>query len=82
MTHPSPANKIVWARRQVLLETCPTGYVTADSQVLVEDFLVRRRMRAFDFEELTARQVEAFVILEQELAGELNNGGNSGRRSS
>jgi hypothetical protein len=62
----------VWARKQVSLETCPKSYVTGESESLVEAFFVRRRMHAFDLEELSARQVEAFVILEKELLEEMN----------
>jgi hypothetical protein len=59
---------LVWARRDVSLRTCPKPYITAESQTLVEEFFVRRRLRGMDFAELSARQVEAFVILEP-LAG-------------
>ena len=65
---------MVWARRNVALDTCPKSCITVESQSLVEEFFVRRRLRAFDGEELSARQVEAFVILEKELAAEINNG--------
>ena len=37
---------------------------------MVEDFLVRRRLGGMCFEELSARQVEGFLILEQALAAE------------
>jgi hypothetical protein len=47
----------------------------------VEEFLVRRRLRAFDGEELSARQVEAFVILEKELAEEMKNGRHNARQA-
>ena len=59
---------LVWARRDVALRTCPKPYITAESQTLVEEFLVRRRLRRDGFAELSARQVEAFVILEKALA--------------
>lgn len=64
---------MVWVRRQVSLRTCPKSYITAESQTLVEEFFVRRRLGGMDFAELTARQVEAFVILERALAAEMNN---------
>ncbi len=60
---------LVWARRGVSLKTCPKPYITAESQTLVEDFFVRRCLRGMDFAELSARQVEAFVILEKALIG-------------
>ena len=65
---------LVWARRDVALRTCPKPYITADSQTLVEEFFVRRRLRGTDFAELSARQVEAFVILEKALTGKTIDG--------
>jgi hypothetical protein len=70
---------MVWARRNVALDTCPKPYITADSQSLIEEFLVWRRLRAFDGAELSARQVEAFMILEQELTGEMQDGRHDSR---
>ncbi|MGB7718686.1 MAG: hypothetical protein WBL65_02225 [Bryobacteraceae bacterium] len=60
---------LVWARRDVALRTCPKPYITAESQTLLEDFFVRRRLGGMDFAKLSARQVEAFVILEKALTG-------------
>jgi DNA replicative helicase MCM subunit Mcm2 (Cdc46/Mcm family) len=68
------AGPLVWARRDVSLRTCPKPYITAESQTLVEEFFVRRRLRGMDFAELSARQVEAFVILEKALAGKMSDG--------
>jgi len=62
----------VWARKQVALDTCPRSYITAESQTLVEEFFMRRRLGRFDCTVLSARQVEAFVILESALRGERN----------
>jgi hypothetical protein len=53
---------------------CPKSYITAESQSLIEEFFVWRRLRPLAGEELSARQVEAFVILERELAMEVNGG--------
>jgi hypothetical protein len=61
----------VWARKTVASESCPKSYITAESEGLLEEFLVRRRLGGSDFGELSARQVEGFLILEQALAGEL-----------
>jgi hypothetical protein len=65
---------LVWARRDVSLRTCPKPYITAESQTLVEEFFVRRRLGRMDFAELSARQVEAFVILERAFVAEINHG--------
>ncbi len=72
---------LVWARKQVALKSCPASYITAESQTLVEEFFVRRRLGARDIDSLTARQVEAFVILEKELAQEMNDGQHNSRQS-
>jgi hypothetical protein len=66
----------VWARKTIAIESCPKSYITAESEGLVEEFLVRRRMGGMSFEELSARQAEAFLVLEQALAEEL-----AGRRA-
>ena len=42
----------MWARKDVMLFSCPKSYITSDSEALVEEFFVRRRMGAFDFSEL------------------------------
>ena len=60
----------VWARKAVAIESCPKSYITVESEGMVEDFLVRRRLGGMNFEELSARQVEGFLILEQALAAE------------
>ena len=64
----------VWARKDVALFTCPKSYITPDSETLVEEFFVRRRMGAIDFSALSARQVEAFAILENALTAEIRDG--------
>ena len=65
---------VVWGRRGLALTQCPKSAIRADSEALVEEFFVRRRIGETAFGELTARQVEAFVILESALAEERNNG--------
>ena len=67
----------VWARKTVAIESCPKSYITAESEGLVEDFLVRRRLGGMNFGELSARQVEGFLILEQALAAELRREGDN-----
>ena len=69
---PEVTGRLVWARKGVGLDTCPVSYITAESQSLLEEFLVRRRLRQFAIQELSARQVEAFVVLERELETEMN----------
>jgi hypothetical protein len=71
----------VWARKGVSLQTCPKSYVTGESLALVEEFLVRRRLRGNEFSGLSARQAEAFVILERALATETNDVQNNARET-
>lgn len=54
------------------MESCPKSYVTAQSQALIEEFVVLRRIGGLRADELTAKQVEAFAILESELVRERN----------
>jgi len=72
---------VVWARRDIALHTCPTSYVTPESESLVEEFFVRRKLAAFPMEALSVRQIEAFVILENELAAERNDGRHNTRQT-
>ena len=53
---------------------CPRTAITPESEALVEEFLVRRHLGGMNFEALSARQVEAFLILEQALAAEKGHG--------
>jgi hypothetical protein len=61
---------VVWARKGVWTGSCPKSYITAESEGLVEEFFVRRRLGGMEFEALEARKAEAFVILEQAVSGE------------
>jgi hypothetical protein len=69
-----PVGPPVWARKGMLLHTCPTSYVTPESQALVEEFLVMRRLGTIDIHDLSAKQVEAFALLEKSLTTEINDG--------
>lgn len=64
---------MVWARGAVAVTQCPRSLATADSLGLVEQFFVWRRVGAA-LGELTARQVEAFAILENAMEQERRNG--------
>ena len=71
----------MWARKDVAIETCPKSYITAESQTLVEEYLVRRRVNGIKFSELSARQVEAFLILKKALVTEMNDDQHNTRRA-
>jgi hypothetical protein len=72
----SPSSELVWARRGMGLTTCPTSYVSAESNSLLEEFHAWKLFGATDFYQLPARTVEAILILENELRLERNDGPN------
>jgi hypothetical protein len=71
---------VVWARKNIAVTSCPRSLITTESEALVEEFLVRRRLGGTVFKELGARQIEAFLILEQALAAEGSDGEHNTRR--
>jgi len=64
----------VWGRKHVLVNECPKFYVSSESVAFVEDFSFRRRFEQINPAHLTARQADAFMVLELELARELQDG--------
>lgn len=64
----------MWARKGVALYTCPKSFITPASHALVEEFFLRRRLGAMEIHEFSAKQVEAFALLERALTAETNNG--------
>jgi len=71
----------VWARKGVATDECPRSYITAESMALVEDYFVRRRLGGPEFSNLSARQVEAFLVLERAQAAEMNHDRQNTRRN-
>jgi hypothetical protein len=65
---------VVWARGGVAVTRCPKSVITGESEAMVEDFLARRRLGGTAVAEMSARQVEAFVVLESALAEEKKHG--------
>lgn len=65
---------IVWARGRITTESCPVSFVTAESQTLLEVFHAWKVIGGADYNDLPARTVEAFFILENELRTEIRNG--------
>jgi hypothetical protein len=57
---------VVWARKEAGSEECPRSFITAQSVAWVERFLVWKRLGFREEERMTARDVEAFLILERE----------------
>jgi hypothetical protein len=66
---------IVWARGRVSTDRCPVSEITAESWGLLESYWVWRRLGASYPEDLGAREVEAFLILDHEARAEESDGG-------
>jgi hypothetical protein len=64
---------VVWAGQGAATNECPKSFITAQSLAWVEKYCVRRKLRQTGIDRLEAREVEAFLILEHELASEARN---------
>ena len=62
--------KAVWARKRVATDLCPKSLVTAQSLAWLEQFYVWCKLGVRDTSHMSAREVEAFLILGQELLAE------------
>jgi hypothetical protein len=58
----------------VATSECPKSLVTAESAAWLEEFQVWKRLGYPDVTEMTARQVEAMLVLEAELVEEMKRG--------
>lgn len=61
---------VVWARGGVASTRCPKSVVTGESEAMVEEYFAWRRLGPAARDGLSARQVDAFVVLENALAEE------------
>lgn len=60
----------MWARGQVILTSCPTSYISAESWRLLEQFYGWKLLGGVALDALPARSADAFYLLERELAKE------------
>ncbi len=60
----------VWVRRQVHTEVCPKSIVKAASLAWIEEYAVWRRLGRVADSSMSARQVDAFLVLDGELRAE------------
>ena len=70
----SGMERVVWARKHVTTSTCPKSLVTPESLAWLEEFVAWRKLGKMRAEELSARDAEAFLILESEWGAETQNG--------
>lgn len=64
--------RVIWARKEVAVDTCPKSLITGQSVTWIEEFLVWRRLGQALSDTADARKVEAFLILQEEMSRELN----------
>lgn len=65
---------VVWARKRASTDRCPTSVVTAQSLTWIEQFYIWRKLGPNYPSELSARDVEAFLILDYETQAEERDG--------
>lgn len=64
----------MWVRGGVSTLECPKSFVTAESIGWLEEFQIWKRLGYPNVTEMTARQVEAMLVLEAELMEEVKRG--------
>jgi hypothetical protein len=72
--------RIIWARSKASTTICPKSFIAAQSLAWIEEYLVRRKLGQKGTGDQEARKVDAFLILEQELA-EINGASHAGRQT-
>ena len=71
---PATEPRVVWARAGVATDVCPKSYLSGDSRAWLDEFQAWKRLGYPDLRTLSAREVHAMVILEQELLSEVKRG--------
>jgi len=61
---------VVWARRRAATEECPRSFIKGESLAWLEGFYAWKKLGGPPVEQMSARQVQAFLLLERELAAE------------
>lgn len=63
----------MWARKGTSSTVCPKSMITGQSMAWLEQFFLWQRLPRAYSRELSAREVDAFLILEDELSAEMKN---------
>jgi len=69
---PEAGEQVVWARKNIATTTCPRSYITPQSLQWLEEYWTWRLLGGYGLQRLSARQAQAFCILENELVKEQN----------
>lgn len=70
LTPEDSTNAPVWVRKDLVLFECPKPYITASSLGFLESFAVWKRHRGTYDSGQEAREIDAFVVLANELGEE------------
>jgi hypothetical protein len=62
------SERVVWADGDYYTTECPKSWITAESIALIEEYHVWKQLRCGDLRTLSARQAEAFLLIENEVA--------------
>jgi hypothetical protein len=62
--------RAIWARKRVTATSCPKSSITPESLSWIEKFYAWKLAGGMDYRTMSARQVDAFSVLERELAAE------------
>ena len=74
LTRQREPEKVIWARRGARTTECPRSYITPESLALMERYQAGRVFGFGDVLTLGARVVDAFSVLELEIAREKRDG--------
>jgi len=66
---PAPPTPI-WVKRDLVLFECPRSFITGQSASLLERYALRKRWGDADYRNASAKEVEAFLILDAEMESE------------
>lgn len=64
------SERAIWARKHVVATSCPKSSITPESLSWIDDFCAWKLAGGMDYRTMSARQVDAFCVLERELEAE------------
>ena len=71
--HEAPA-RVVWIRGPIATDECPKSLITPQSVGWLEEFFIFKRLQQQFPQDLNTRQIEAFLVLEEQLVLERDRG--------
>jgi len=62
--------RVVWSRHQVSTDVCPKSLISGQSLAWMEEFFLWRKLGRAWPQDMDARKLEAFLILQQQMEAE------------